>query len=1134
MGLRLLIGRTGFGKTKFCIDEIIKKSTKQQEKQILICPEQFTSEMERTLLLSSKHHAQLYGEVLSFGRIAFRMFSEFGIGQREILDDLGKIMTLQKVALQKKDTLIYFQNMVDKYGFIEQLSLTFSEFAKYGIHPRTIYEKKEEGGLPQSMQEKLHDLALLHEGYNEAMANEYLPKDERLTVLSDLLGKYSAFTNTEFYIDGFYGFTPQEMNVISGLLQSAVDITITLPLDETTYHMSHLPYQSPFFEAFTTKEQLLELAKNTNITVHAPIFLQENHRAKTSGLQNLETYYFQSYHTQCKLSDAVKIYRCTTKESEIEFIAGSIKGMVRRKNLRYQDIAILTNALDSYEKPLRATFREFDLPCFIDKNQEISSHPLIGLLLALLQIMAYGFTYEHLFAYLKSGLTNLKMEEVDILENYVLAYGIKEYHWSNNKPFRAGQKKEGEDLLLYINELRERCLTPFLPLLEWKKKKTVTMESVLDFVMAHLTELSIDDKMTIWRTFAFDSGEVALAETHKQVFLSVFDVLEKAMAVLGKEELPLDHCQKILSAGLESCQLGMIPPTADCVVVGDLERSRLPEVKYLFILGVNEGILPAAVAPQGIFTEAERQCLVDTGLTLAVSARQKLFQEQFLIYLGLTRPSLGLLLTYPQCDLEGKPLFASSLIDRICRMDFTIKVQEPKPFALQLHTEQTSFHAMSRAIADHTEETPMDPLFQEMYSYYAKNENFKEKLRQLQLGFVPPTGELRLAETLAKQLYGKRVFSSVSRLEQFASCPFSYYMEHNLKAKERPLHQLNVPDLGNLFHSVLEIFSNELVKNSKNWTELSDTEIVEMVHSAVDIAAPNLNNEILFDTASNTYLIERLKRIATTATKTLVQHLQQGDFVPKGYEVGFGMNEALPPIHLPLSDGGELVLSGKIDRVDVLYRNGKEEYLKIIDYKSGKKQFSFQDIYYGLQLQLLVYMDAYLQAVKTEFPDLKPSAAFYFRITDPRLSVGSELSDQEIESQLFEKMKVSGLVLENQDVIEHLDHIFLNGLEGQTSSIIPVGFTKKGTPSSKSILANDEEYEKILHFTKKRAITIGNDLKRGIITPNPYRSGTRTPCDYCKYGAICRYEYEKTPVYRDLEKMPKQKFMEKLEEESAE
>ncbi len=1090
--------------------------------------------MERTLIYASKNHALLYGEVLSFGRIAFRMFGEFGIGQQNILDDLGKIMMLQKVALQKKDTLIYFQNMIDKYGFIEQLSLTFSEFAKYGINPRDIFEKREETHLPQSMQEKLHDLSLLHEGYHEAMANEYLPKDERLTVLSDLLQEHLAFTNAEFYIDGFYGFTPQELNVISGLLKSAIDITITLPLDEETYHKSSLPYQSPFFEAFTTKETLLELAKKENITVHSPVFLNKNHRAKSIGLENLETYYFQSYHTQCKLSDAVKIYRCPTKENEIDFIAGSIKGMVRKKNLRYQDIAILTNALDAYEKPLRATLREYEIPCFIDKNQEISSHPLIGLLLSLLQIVTYGFTYEHLFAYLKSGLSNLKMEEVDILENYVLAYGIKDYHWTKNQPFTIGQKKEGEELLLYINELRVKCLAPFLPLLEWKRTDVVTMESILDLLMEHLAALAIDDKMTIWRTFAIDSGDVALAETHKQVFLSVMEVFEKAMAILGTEKLPIAHCQKILSSGLESCKLGMIPPTADCVVIGDLERSRLPEIKYLFILGVNEGILPAAIAPQGIFTEAERQCLVDTGLELAVSARQKLFQEQFLIYLGLTRPSHGLLLTYPQSDLEGKPLFASSLIDRICRMDFTIKVQEIKPFVLQLHTEQTAFHALSKAVAHHTDETPMEPIFQELYSYYKKNERFQEKLDQLQLGFSPPTGEIVLAKKLTKILYGERIFSSVSRLEQFASCPFSYYMEHNVRAKERALFQLNVPDLGNLFHTVLEIFASNLVTKNKKWIDLSENEITTMIHAAVDTAAPKIGNEILFDTASNTYLIERLKRIATTATKTLVQHLQQGDFLPKGYEVGFGMGEALPPIHLPLPDDGNLILSGKIDRVDVLYRSGKEEYLKIIDYKSGQKKFSFQDIYYGLQLQLLVYMDAYLQSVKNEYPDLKPSAAFYFRITDPRLAVASEMSDEEIEEQLLQKMKVSGLVLDNEDVIEHLDHIFLDDTAGKTSSIIPVGYTKKGTPSAQSTLATEEEYEKIVSFAKKRAIAIGNDMRQGIITPTPYRNGTKTPCGYCKYGAICRYEYEKTPIYRDLEKMPKQKFMEKIEEEHSE
>ena len=431
----------------------------------------------------------------------------------------------------------------------------------------------------------------------------------------------------------------------------------------------------------------------------------------------------------------------------------------------------------------------------------------------------------------------------------------------------------------------------------------------------------------------------------------------------------------------------------------------------------------------------------------------------------------------------------------------------------------------------HVEESPMEPLWQDIYSYFATTPQWQQRLSLLRQGFSVHDRRQKLSPKTAKSLYGKNILSSVSRLERFAACPFAYFAEYGLKARPRQLYQLRTPDLGNLFHQVLEQFAATLKKDGISWQTLTQEETERRMDAAVDEAAPHLGNEILLDSAANRYLIKRLKRISRRAGWTLVRHIQSGMFEPAGYEVGFGPHEALPPIVIGMSDGSKLILRGKIDRVDLLDAEGNK-FVKIIDYKSGTKAFDFQDIYYGLQLQLLLYLDAYLKNHGTE--SYRPGGVFYFRITDPTQTVTEEMSAEEIEHLLYSKMQMSGLVLENETVIKAMDEVFVDPVSGGmrlgSSDIIPLKYTKKGTPTASSLLATEEEYNALMAFTAKRAAAIGESMKSGIITPAPYRKQNSTPCDYCVFSSICRYEYKDRPYYRNLKKIGKEDFWENLNE----
>ncbi len=1122
MGLRFIIGRAGTGKTHLCIEEIIKQANQGRKRQILIVPEQFTSQAERDLVAATAGKAILTAEVLSFGRLAHRVFSKKGIGNRTPLGDIGKTMVLRKILLEQKEEISYFRNVLEQNGFVEQLGLTISEFAQYRISPVAAETLSTAEGLSRSAREKLKDLSLIYRSYLEFLQREYISSDETLTLLANRLDESLGFSDTEFWLDGFYGFTPQEYGVLRRLLVLSAQVNLTLTMDKNSFCAALLAPSAPFYEPYHTKQRLLALSEELQLAVLPPTFLEKNYRAKTAALQNLEREYFHSFFRKTALAESIHITACPSLQDEIRFAAGKILRLTREDGLRFREIAIVTNAMERYEKNLRGILEEYEIPCFIDARRETATHPLVTLLSSLLDMMVYDFRYEAVFSYLKSGLSLLSLEEIDLLENYVLAYGIQGRKW-RQEAWDYGLQREGAEAVEEINRLRERVLAPLAPLLALPQKKTFPLRELLQALLLHLEQLQAAETLEAWAQAAAADDNLNKAEEYRQLWQMVMDVLEKAYDILGNAELTLEAATKILKSGLEKCSMGVIPPTADCVVIGDIERSRLPEIKHLFVLGVNDGVLPAPAAVQGIFTEAERDLMTAEGVELAGGGRQKIFEEQFLIYCGLTKPSHGLWLTYASNDAEGRELFPSSLIEALQRLDSTLKIEPMPAFSLAEATPAAAFRLLGREMRKSTTDAPLSPLWRDIYSFFEESSQWKKRLSLLKQGLGQAGKPERLSPKTVQALYGKNIFSGVSRLERFAACPFSFFAEYGLKAEERRLYQLNTPDLGSLFHEVLELFSNQLEQDKLPWTALTKEETTARIHAAVEDAAPRLGNRILLDSAANQYLIRRLKRISVRAAWTLVQHLQQGDFVPAGYEVGFGAHEALPPIVIRLQSGGSLILNGKIDRVDLLDAAGTR-YVKIIDYKSGNKTFHFQNIYYGLQLQLLIYLDAYLKYYKKNGKNFKPGGVFYFRITDPTLALDCELSAEEIEKTLYEKMQMSGLLLQDEALILGLDRSLA---EGGSSAIVPVSYTKKGA-SAASNLATEAQYAAILDFVTMRAKELGEAMQAGIITPAPYRDGQRNPCAYCSYRSLCRHSYGENPKWRRLKKIDKADFWESI------
>ena len=1138
MSLRFVIGRAGSGKTEYCLKEIAQKQKQQKGHFILLVPEQYSMQAYKELIEKTEGRGILQAEVLDFNSLAYKIFQKKGIEKTIPLNSVSKSMILRKILNQNKNEFLYFKNSLDQQGFVEELSTTITEMFQYQMDTETLklYEKNDK--LSQKVKDKLSDLRIIMKGYQDFLKQEYISGDELLDLLAERLQSTEYWENTEIWLDGFYGFTPQEYKVIKQLLRLSKCVTITLTLDEKSFYKQSIPLYHGFYEPYMTSKKLKEIAAEQHCFMEKEIVLCENKRTTKKGLLFLEKYYFQYYNNKIDCSEGISLVVAKNRYEEMTILAETIILLLKEQNLRYKDISIVTNGFQLYEKSLRGILEEYNIPYFIDKKREIISHPLIELVRSVLETMIYQFNYESMFGYLKTGYSLLTQEETDILENYVLAYGIKGKKWFLDT-WEYGMQNKTEEQKTEINLLKQKAISPLQNLYQMSKDKQ--NYTLLEWSKALFEFLQSVDASNKTLQMIEQAETIEQAKEYHQIWSMLVELLESGAEILGDEKMTIIEFYNIMEAGLEQSKMGIVPPTIDSVIIGDIERSRLPEVKVLFVLGANEGILPSPVEENGIFTEGERESLMIAGAELAPDSKRRAFEEQYLIYRGFTKPSEKLYISYCIADLEGKPLRPSSVVVKLKRMFIDLKEKFDSEQLEHMATPQTAIHFLGEQMRKyflHENDDDMDVVWKDAYSYYNTNEMWQEQIAMLKRGLFAQEIIESLSKKMVQKMYGNKIYSSVSRLEQFSRCPFSFFAQYGLKAKERQLYQLRIPDLGILFHEVMDYFSKSLQQNHISWSDLEQQQSDEIIESAVEETAPKLSNQILLDTSGNRYLMQRLKRISKRAAWTLARHMQMGNFENYGTEVEFGFESILPPIVIELSGGEKLLLNGKIDRVDIMDKDNTR-YVKIIDYKSGQKSFDYSDIYYGLQLQLLIYLDAFLENNKQQF-DIKPGAVFYFHMKDPSITVKKEMSSEEIYDALFKELKMSGLVLNDIKVIQGLDNIFDSGKEDSltpsvTSSIIPVSSLKNGSVGKSAKVTDEQNYQKLMDFSKKRAKEIGEALMEGEIVPYPYRKGNDIQCTYCPYYSICRFDRTSmNSNYRTMRKLNEEDFWNLISSEKDE
>ncbi len=1144
MSLRFIYGRAGSGKSYYCLHDIqTKLSTNHDSPLILLVPEQFTLQAERNLVNTIQTSERLYrAEVLSFRRLAYRVFNEVGGITRQHIHPAGRCMLLYRIMNELKDDLKVFNKAANQQGFVNTLSTSISEFKRYQITPDSLHEMAENTEQNELLKHKLEDISLIYNRFDSLLHETHIDADDDLTLMAKKLKKSQLINDAEIWIDGFSGFTPQEYGVIEQLLIKAHRVNITLCTD---YLIDE--YQVDTTEVFSpTKKsvkKLMAIAKENSIELDKPIPCKHTskHRFENSpSLHHLEQYLYTYPHkTYVDETKDIILYTAVNTYTEVENVARDIVRLCREEGLRYKDIAVITRNLQGYEKLIMAVFAEYGIPYFIDRKKEIASHPLISMVLSALEIFKYNWSYESVFRYLKSGLTNIESVDINIIENYVLAAGIRGNKWTKGERWtyrlNVGVGEESlyeQQIVDQVNDIRTRVVIPLINFRSKTKGRTKISEictALYDFLCdIHVPE-RIENRIEKFKAL----GELNLANEYGQIWNILMGVIDQIVEVMGDEKITINRFTEILSVGIQEYQIGLIPPALDQVMIGSVERSKSHEVRALCILGVNDGVFPAVPTEEGILSDKERAILHKKGLELAPDTKTKAFEEQYLIYTTLCNVSDYLRLSYPIADLEGKAMRPSSIITRLKKI--FPKLQEQSNIIIedesdlsnleQVSVPSPTFNALVSVIRRQAEGTTINPLWHDVYHWYTQRDEWKEKCHIALSGLQYTNHVKHIPTEKIKKLYGSPTYTSVSRMEQYASCPFSYYIKYGLKAKERKIFTLSAPDLGTFMHNILEQFAKRMGTEAIDWETVSREWCEKVIAEIIDEWLAKMKDSIFNSSKRYQYLANRLKRTMTRAVWLIVLHIRQSSFAPLGYEMGFEEKGDYPPITLKLPSGEEIKLVGRIDRVDTM-ETEEGTYLRIIDYKSGNKAFKLSDVYYGLQIQLITYLDALWEndAQKLRKPIL-PGGILYFRIDDPIVkgSVGTE--EEDIEKEIMKQLKMKGLLLADVKLIREMDR----ELEGD-SLIIPARINKGEVLGSTSSVATDKQFKILQQHVKKLLMKLGEEMLQGNVSISPYKQKKFTSCTYCNYSAICQFDPRlKDNNYRNLQELKDDEVWNRME-----
>lgn len=1108
MSVKIVMGRSGAGKTSLCLERI-QKLSKTEDNIYLIVPDQYSHRAEENMLKRLGVCFEGKASSITFSRLCTRIFEKSGLSGLKSLAPSGKSILSSRAVYLEKNNLTFYKNSHDKLGFPKKLLSVLTELKRYGITEEDL-KKSTESIKSEVLSGKISDIIKIYSRYNKMFKTDFHDTDEDLFLAAAKLSGTDYLKGAKIFVDGFSDFLPSHYALLEEILKRAESAEFYITLDKGDFFSLELK----------TTQRIKEICYRLGLDLKIEV-LDKNLRYKDKeDLKALEKNYTEhkitSFEGEC---ENIEIFQANSIFSEIENLAGSIIRLLREENLKMRDITVAVGDMDGYKNAISHVFNLYNLPFYMPKRESLSKTPLVISLLSVFDIFISGYEYEDIFVYLKSGFSNLSKEETDLLENYVLKAGIKKKNWlsENDWTFKEGLLEEESKEAKQIDEIRRKAIKPLVSLREnLGSKKTV--REACTAIYNFLEETKVYEKIKQTSEKLKENGFLFRANMITKSYNAVLNVLDQMVVVSGNDKIGLEQMKNMLSAGFLAETLLTVPQTADEINILSFDEAKLSDTEVMFILGANLGDFSFLAGSEGIISDEERDELSSLGIKIAPTNSDAILSKRSGMYKILTKAKEKTYISYSLSGFEGEALMPSYMADRARKILPKITYRENTDLN---KTYEYQYSAKMPAYLNMCAKKENGGVWQSVYDILKEDEDFKEKIDLFDKAKEFKNVAVSIS-AFSETLYKNGLNSSVSRLEKHMACPFSYFIEFTLKAKERKELKIGAPDIGSVMHYILEVFVKRCTEAKIDWHTLDEDKIRALILQITKEYYGGILQNTAADNKANRYLLRRIEENLTSCAVILVNHIKNGSFEPAECELTFGQGDKVSAVMVDLTSGKKLKIHGKIDRVDKC-ETEDGTYFRVIDYKSGSKDFNLGRVFSGLDLQLSVY----LMAV-TDDDKKKKAGMLYFKIAERLCDAKKCLSKEEAFSSLEEKMRLDGLVSDDKKVLEMMD-----STGDLKSKIIPVSFTKDGNLYKYSKAISAKHFESLFKEVKKSLKKIGDSIVSGKTDIRPVRHGGQTPCDYCRYKAVCRFDGECTG-FNDIEKLTKDEVIEKLNENYGE
>lgn len=1086
--LNIFYGRESIDKERFIYEKIAEK----QERTLVLVPDQYTLEAEKQAFRLLHAKGLMDVEIVSMSRLGFKLLSEQGGGKKTFIDKYGRHMLLSQITSKFEDELQVFKDTRKKNAFIEMTNNFISEMKQYNVKPEDLAELAETLEENSLLKKKLFDLQMIYGEYENRIAGKYTDSEDYIDLYMEKIKDSAIVKDCTIWVYGFDSFAPKSLDVLGHLMAASAEVNVFLTYDQGCRDEEIFQLTGIVMDNLVKQADLYGV-KHGRYKV-SDYFKGEKH---STAVEVLERELFSVGIRPSKAWQGLTVVKAANMYNEAESAAAFILELLREKGYRYRDIVVICNDQAVRGSILSRIFDECGISIFDDKKRSILASPIAIFVVSLLETVANRYRTQDVFKVLKTGFTRLTDEEIESLENYAIKYRIRGTMWK--KAFVKGQMEYGDDGLEEINRIRETAMELFTQLEQiynQAENNQAFIEAYYDFLVEYaglaqgILELIEGQEA---------QGLLDLAEETSQIWGQIVGLFDQLAELTGEDSFDGKDFVSVLITGLSELEVGVLPPTADDILMGTMQRTRSGEVKAVIVVGANEGVLPSGAAEEGLFTIDELDFLAESGKEICKVERIRLLEEKLAIYRNLSKPSDYLWISYSASDEDGKEIRPSEIVDNLRRVFPGIPVEKDVLNRSEVKDlvggRLSTLRHLTAALQEAKKGAKIDGAWEPVVDWFAANH--KRELERVKKGLEFTNDPKNLSDQLMRDLYirdGKRNLTlSPSRLERFSRCPFSHFVAYGLRPEERRIFEASGREIGDIYHKCLMEISKKLTEEER-WNQVSEEECRNFVSQIAERETANYREGLFHFSNEERYKTRRLEDTCFFVCWALIEQVRAGKIKESLYEVPFGQGREIDPVEIDC--GTEKVfIEGKIDRLDIL----NQEKVKIIDYKTGKEIFDADEARGGYRLQLMLYLKAAQENTR------KPAGVFYFLIGDPRVDltgVEREKISEKISKEMRKSFRLNGIMVNDGEII--------NGIAGEFdgySDIVPLRNGKEGIKATADgFLLSEDEFGELQAAVDQQIEKLCRQLADGRISIMPKKTAKESPCTYCEYKGICRFD----------------------------